>query len=101
MEGKVLERFMKKIQITDGCWLWQAAKTQAGYGQCGDGKKSTPAHRASYEHFVGPIPEGMQVCHKCHVRACVRPDHLYVDTPSNNVYEGKRAYFKTSLPDNM
>jgi hypothetical protein len=34
------------------------------------------AHRVAYEFVKGPIPEGMELHHKCRIRDCVNPDHL-------------------------
>jgi hypothetical protein len=73
-----------------GCWIWQRAMNHDGYGQLSGGKKSegtftsVKAHRWFYEHFVGPIPEGMTIDHLCCVRACVNPDHLEVVTHAEN-----------------
>jgi hypothetical protein len=48
-----------------GCWLWIGHLDRLGYGQVGAGKAKFSTHRASYSTFVGQIPDGLCVCHRC------------------------------------
>jgi hypothetical protein len=78
-------RFTEKYEVQQsGCWLWTGTTTRKGYGMFWPTAKATPAHRWSYEHFVGPIPEGLQLDHLCRVRNCVNPEHLEPVTAKEN-----------------
>lgn len=78
-------RFWSKVEKSDGCWMWTAATGGGGYGRFKiDGRLHT-AHRVAYELAIGDIPEGMQVDHLCNEPACVRPSHLRVCTPVENL----------------
>lgn len=69
------------------CWIWTGptvGKPGFEYGQVQHQKKRWYIHRFAYEVFVGPIPEGHQVDHKCHVKLCLRPDHLQAATARQN-----------------
>lgn len=69
-----------------GCWLWSGAHKEDGYGffNAGDRKTVIP-HRWSYEWFVGPIPPGLQIHHKCNTPASVNPHHLAPMTQRENM----------------
>lgn len=114
-----LARFRRlAIPQADGCWLWTGPYgTKDGYGkfQPAPGHPRYMAHKWSYEVFKGPIPEGMQVGHTCHDRAveagtcsvaaecrhrrCCNPDHLELQTPSENtMLQNHAARAKTECP---
>lgn len=85
MNYKELENFLKKTDKSPfGCWLWIGCVKTSGYGKFTVNFKTCAAHRASYEHFIGEIPDKMEVRHLCHVRNCVNPDHLAIGTAKEN-----------------
>jgi len=96
MKKTRLELFKKKFKVDgSGCWVWQAADNGSGYGQFWIGKKNVLAHRWSYEHFKGKIPEGFHVDHLCKVTKCVNPDHLEAVTQYENLRRGNPWKWKS------
>lgn len=90
MRDKILKFAMP--EPNSGCWLWTGCLDKNGYGKVSSGIRSKPVHayRASYEEFVGPIPKGLCVLHKCDVRSCVNPDHLSIGTYRDNTQDMMR-----------
>lgn len=68
-----------------GCWLWIAATNRGGYGNLKVNGKTANAHVVSYLIFKGSIPAGLFVLHKCDVRCCVNPDHLFLGSQKRNI----------------
>lgn len=88
--GPVNERFWRFVVPSEGCWTWAGSLVPSGYGQMKVDGKPVRAHRLSWEMHFGPIPTGMEVCHHCDNRSCVRPDHLYLGTHSMNMRDMNR-----------
>lgn len=97
-----LVRFWKFVEKTEsGCWIW-TGKRDKGYGKFWYQGQNVTASRFSYEQFVGPIPEGHHVLHRCDNPPCIRPEHLFTGTQGDNVKDamqkGRWAYsYGTSL----
>lgn len=98
-----IARFMAKVAPDEetGCWIWTGAiakdtpEVKRGYGIFWGGEyneKGQPvmgmAHKWAYEHFVGPVPEGLTLDHTCRRRNCVRPEHLDPVTQRENTMRG-------------
>lgn len=66
----------KYIVRPNGCWEWQRYRMPKGYGQACYQGRLWMAHRLSYTLYVGKIPDGYQVHHKCHNTRCINPAHL-------------------------
>lgn len=78
------DRFLAKVQKTETCWIWTAARDGHGYGQIGIGRTVLYAHRVAYELFIGEIPNGIQIDHACRNPLCVNPCHLRLATLKQN-----------------
>lgn len=74
----ITERLMAKVSMEpmSGCWLWTGATNPNGYGHMSVNGHFVDVHRVSYEQFIGEIPDGLTLDHKCRVRCCANPEHL-------------------------
>ena len=98
MTPDVLARFEARVhpEPNSGCWLWRGCLDPAGYGALGGRRRGRTtmrhyAHRLAYEHFVGPIPEGLELDHLCRTRSCCNPAHLEPVTHAENMRRGALA----------
>lgn len=72
------------------CWLWSRALNHKGYGHLKFQGRYWIASRLSWTLIFGEIPKGLFVCHKCNVKHCINPGHLYLGTPKQNVDDAIR-----------
>lgn len=90
------ERFWRYAmpEPNSGCWLWIGSINRDGYAhfivkENEAGVKFQRGARWSYSRFVGPIPEGKVIDHKCRVRCCVNPSHLECVSVWENTFRGE------------
>lgn len=104
------ESLLRRVEFdtNGGCWLWTGTFGRRCYGvfyHTASGMGRTTAHRASYRVFVGPIPSGMLICHKCDIPSCINPAHLYAGTPLDNARDfserGKRTVKRKLTADQV
>lgn len=84
-KSNIIKRFMSHVKVIDeNTWIWTGSKTTDGYGTFYYKGKSHRAHRVSHELFIGPIPEGMCVCHYNDDPSNVAPSGLWTGSNKQN-----------------
>lgn len=86
VEGRLWEKISP--EPNSGCWLWIGGRHPRGYGGFYINGKTRPAHVVCYEVYVGAVPDGLELDHKCRVTCCVNPDHLEPVTHQENMSRG-------------
>lgn len=84
-----MTEFLSSMEGLEGCWPWPKYCNTDGYGLTKLNGKTTVATRVAYQLRIGPIPDGMNVCHHCDNRRCCRPDHFFLGTQKQNCDDAK------------
>lgn len=83
-----LDRMADRLRIFADptvCWDWPGKTNAYGYGLITDGARDVRAHRAAWEVMHGPIPDGMNVLHRCDRPGCINAvNHLFLGTHADN-----------------
>lgn len=80
----------QRYEIVGDCWIWTSHCDSNGYGLVGTSKygkihKIRNAHQLAYLVWNGDNPAKLHVLHKCDVRNCINPFHLFLGTNQDNV----------------
>lgn len=84
-----------------GCWPWALGLNENGYGRVKVKGRCTYAHILAWERLHGSVPDGLELDHLCHNRACCNPDHLEVVTRRENVRRQRTTKVTLGLADEI
>jgi hypothetical protein len=85
-----VERFLDKLAPIPetGCFIYTGVANKDGYGivtLTREGQKAQwRAHRIAYVMWKGEQPGDLLVCHKCDIRLCCSPNHLFLGSHDDN-----------------
>ncbi len=81
-----------RVDVITGCHIWTGALNESGYGIIGTARYGNfRAHRVAYEQAFGHLSDGIQLDHKCRIRACINPEHLEPVSNAENTRRGAKA----------
>jgi hypothetical protein len=75
----VAERLWTNVRIagSDDCWPWLGSVTGSNHGTIRTARsRSDPVHRVAWEMLKGPIPDGLEIHHRCENPICCNTAHM-------------------------
>lgn len=82
-----ITKIFMKTTITDDCWLYNGSTGKDGYARFRYDGKYKVVHRFIYETFYGPLKKEQLCCHKCDVRNCINPAHIFIGSSKDNLQD--------------
>lgn len=83
-----------------GCWEYTRPLSQDGYGSIRVAGRADKVHRVAWAYAnERPVPDGMDVCHRCDNPPCCNPKDLFLGTHAENNID-RHAKGRTVMPTN-
>lgn len=95
----IARRFASKLRPDGDCLVFTGSRNEDGYGSISVGGRMVKTHRLAWELIIGPIPDGMVVCHRCDNPPCCYVDHLFLGTVADNNAD-RHIKGRTVMPTN-
>lgn len=92
-----MARFWRKVSHAHErgrCWLWVGYTKSSGHGLTKWKGRPIHAHRLAWIFKHGEIEPGLCVNHKCRHPTCCNPEHMYVGTRAENMYD---RFYRTPI----
>jgi HNH endonuclease len=97
---RLLDRTALELHPTlDSCRVFTGPANP--YGRIGGGRTGGPersTHRLGWTLLRGPIPDDMELHHRCERHACWNPDHLELATHAENLAHSRKYECKHGHP---
>ena len=81
----VESRIRLRSQPDGECMIYMGQRTDDGYGIVRVDRKHQMVHKVMWEAENGPVPDGLQLDHKCNNEPCWNLEHIRPLTPRENV----------------
>lgn len=87
-QEQAIKYIRDRIKVNEnGCWIPRNKPRQNGYVRVSFLGRRWYMHRLSHCAFIGSVDEGNDVCHKCDVRSCCNPEHLFQGSRKVNMMD--------------
>jgi len=79
----------KVVKLPSGCWEYREARNKAGCGIFHIQRRAYLAHRVAWMLTHGDFDVRLKILHRCDNPPCVNPEHLFVGTQADNMFDMK------------
>jgi hypothetical protein len=90
-DARLPQSIWMRSHVEGRCWLYDGPLVGGGYAQVRSPAGRTYLHVWSYELYVGPIPDELEVDHRCRIRHCFNPVCLEAVTHAENMRRSRPA----------